>query len=313
MPRQDDLDTLRASGKKPQSAIERLQALVLKETEDGRTIIRNIVSIMNGDDPHSTAHHRLQAARMLLKLGFQEAETLINSLNAKQEPQAAANNPQHAHPEDNPARQAINPQHERLNKKLVARIRVETGEGASIVRILSEVMDGGDPDAKARDRIEAAKVLLSWGFGNPSVPDPEFMSYYSPCHPDCLCVCRELEEPAELNDTPANDTPANDTQDVDGVENVEEENKTYPTAPNAAGSAAPTRNNRKPDPHANAALERAQLTEKKRQWIEDDERIAQKAAESAEQISRAHEAYLSEISHLPGNKNPRRPERSPPF
>ena len=313
MPQQDDLDTLRASGKKPQSAIERLQTLVLKETEDGRTIIRNIVSIMNGDDPHSTAHHRLQAARMLLKLGFQEAETLINSLNPKQERQAAANNPQHAHPEDNPALQAINPQHERLNKKLVARIRVETGEGASIVRILSEVMDGGDPDAKVRDRIEAAKVLLSWGFGNPSVPDPEFMSYYSPCHPDCLCVCRELEEPAELNDT-----PANDTKDVDGVENVEEKNKTYPTAPNAASASAPTgnrpsRSNRKPDPHANAALKRAPLTEKKRQSIEDDERIAQKAAESAEQISRAHESYLSEISYLPGNKKPRRPERAPPL
>ncbi len=338
MPRQDDLDTLRGSGKKPQSAIERLQTLVLKETEDGRTIIRNIVSIMNGDDPHSTAHHRLQAARMLLKLGFQEAEALINSLNPKQERQAAANNPQHAHPEDNPAQQAINPQHahpednpaqqainpqhERLNKKLVARIRVETGEGASIVRILSEVMDGGDPDAKVRDRIEAAKVLLSWGFGNPSVPDPEFMSYYSPCHPDCLCVCRELEEPAELNDT-----PANNTQDVDGVKNVNElrnDNEldnlgeTYPTAPNAAATAAPngnrpSRSNRKPNPHANAALERAQLTEKKRQSIEYDARIAQEAAESAEQISRAHEAYLSEISHLPGNKNPRRPERSPPF
>ena len=32
------------------------------------------------------------------------------------------------------------------------------------------MMDGKDPYAKERDRIEAAKTPLIWGFGNPSAP-----------------------------------------------------------------------------------------------------------------------------------------------
>ncbi len=244
-----------------QSAADHLQHLVRQETQNGRTIIQNIVSIMNGDDPDATPHHRLQAARLLLNLGFQEAQPLINSLNASAGRQAAQN----AQNEDTPAQQR-SPEHERLNKKLVARIRVETGEGGSIVRILSEIMDGGDRDAKARDRIEAAKALLYWGFGNPSVPDPEFMSYYSPCHADCLCVCREMDE---------------------GEEVVEA--------------------------HRDAVREREPLTEAQREMRVEAERLEAESVASAEQIARSHEAYQSEISYLPGNKKPRRPERSPPL
>ncbi len=239
-----------------QSAVEHLQHLVHQETDNGRTIIRSIVSIMTGDDLDSTPHHRLQAARLLLKLGFQEAEALINSLSSKMERQAKKEDTQG---ENGPA-QAVSPEHERLNKKLVARIRVETGEGASIVRILNEVLEGRDRDAKPRDRIEAAKVLLSWGFGNPSTPDPEFMSYYSPCHPDCICACRDLDE----------DHPA------------------------VVESHAP-------------------VSEAHMKEVAEAERIEEKAAESARQISQGHTDYLSEISHLPGNKKPRRPERHPPF
>ena len=97
-----------------------------------------------------------------------EAEALINSLSSKMERQAKKEDAQ----SENGPTQAVSPEHERLNKKLVARIRVETGEGASIVRILNEVLEGRDRDAKPRDRIEAAKVLLSWCFGNPSTPRP---------------------------------------------------------------------------------------------------------------------------------------------
>ena len=28
----------------------------------------------------------------------------------------------------------------------------------------------------------------------PAQPDPEFMMFYAPCHPDCLCVCKDLDE-----------------------------------------------------------------------------------------------------------------------
>ena len=86
------------------------------------------------------------------------------------------------------------PEHVKLNKKLVRHIRVDTGDGTSMVKFLIDVVEGNEPDAKVKDRIEAAKVLLHLCFDNPAQPDPEFMMYYAPCHPDCLCVCKDLPE-----------------------------------------------------------------------------------------------------------------------
>ena len=63
-----------------------------------------------------------------------------------------------------------------------------------MVKFLIDVVEGNEPDARVRDRIEAAKVLLHLCFDNPAQPDPEFMMYYAPCHPDCLCVCKDLPE-----------------------------------------------------------------------------------------------------------------------
>ena len=88
----------------------------------------------------------------------------------------------------------INPEQLKLNKKLVRQIRVDTGDGTSMVKFLIDVVEGNEPDARVRDRIEAAKVLLHLCFDNPAQPDPEFMMYYAPCHPDCLCVCKDLPE-----------------------------------------------------------------------------------------------------------------------
>ena len=237
--------------------LESLQHIVRKETDGGRRIIRTFVNIMEGAEPGSTPWHQMEAGKILLKIGFEEAREVLTNISAKQESQPKNKDTQ---TEDGPAQQAISPEHERLNKKLVARIRVETGEGASIVRILAEIMEGRDRDAKPRDRIEAAKVLLNWGFGNPSTPDPDFMGYYAPCHPDCICACRDLDE----------DHPAV----IQSHEPVSE----------------------------------AHMKE-----VAEAERIEEKAAESARQISQGHTDYLSEISHLPGNKKPRRPERHPPF
>ena len=71
---------------------------------------------------------------------------------------------------------------------------MDTGDGTSMVKFLIDVVEGNEPDARVRDRIEAAKVLLHLCFDNPAQPDPEFMMYYAPCHPDCLCVCKDLPE-----------------------------------------------------------------------------------------------------------------------
>ena len=96
--------------------------------------------------------------------------------------------------EGDPQQSHIDPQQVKLNKKLVRQIRVDTGDGTSMVKFLIDVVEGNEPDARVRDRIEAAKVLLHLCFDNPAQPDPEFMMYYAPCHPDCLCVCKDLPE-----------------------------------------------------------------------------------------------------------------------
>ena len=190
---QQDVDTQHI----PIDTLQRIQRIVLEETQGGRTIIRNLVSIMNGDDPDGKPSHRLQSARILLRLGFEEAREALGSIHNRREP---TNKPPlplgegWGEGDSQPAQQPLSPEHEKVNKKLVARIRVDSEGGASMVRVLLEILEGNDPDARTRDRIEAAKVLLHWGFGNPAQPDPDFMMFYAPCHPDCLCVCKDLDE-----------------------------------------------------------------------------------------------------------------------
>ena len=188
MHKQRDADTQHI----PIDTLQRIQRIVLEETQGGRTIIRNLVSIMNGEDPDGKPSHRLQSARILLRLGFEEAREALDSSGHQRN--AASQQDEMAQDGSQPAQQPLSPEHEKVNKKLVARIRVDSEGGASMVRVLIEILEGNDPDARTRDRIEAAKVLLHWGFGNPAQPDPDFMMFYAPCHPDCLCVCKDLDE-----------------------------------------------------------------------------------------------------------------------
>ena len=184
---------------------ESVQRIVLEETQGGRRIVRSVVTIMEGDAPGSTPWHQLEAAKFLLKLGFEDARETLGSIHKqgrKTPPASQSVIPAQAGiqgwsgaPGEGDSQQShINPEQVKLNKKLVRHIRVDTGDGTSMVKFLIDVVEGNEPDARVRDRIEAAKVLLHLCFDNPSQPDPEFMMYYAPCHPDCLCVCKDLPE-----------------------------------------------------------------------------------------------------------------------
>ena len=184
---------------------ESVQRVVLEETQGGRRIVRSVVSIMEGDAPGSTPWHQLEAAKLLLKLGFEDARETLGSIHKqgrKTPPASQSVIPAQAGiqgwsgaPGEGDSQQShINPEQVKLNKKLVRHIRVDTGDGTSMVKFLIDVVEGNEPDARVRDRIEAAKVLLHLCFDNPAQPDPEFMMYYAPCHPDCLCVCKDLPE-----------------------------------------------------------------------------------------------------------------------
>ena len=183
---------------------ESVQRIVLEETQGGRRIVRSVVTIMEGDAPGSTPWHQLEAAKLLLKLGFEDARATLGSIHKqgrKDAPKSQVPFPlspwERAGVEGNTSdsqQSHINPEQVKLNKKLVRHIRVDTGDGTSMVKFLIDVVEGNEPDARVRDRIEAAKVLLHLCFDNPAQPDPEFMMYYAPCHPDCLCVCKDLPE-----------------------------------------------------------------------------------------------------------------------
>ena len=184
---------------------ESVQRIVLDETQGGRRIVRSVVFIMEGDAPGSTPWHQLEAAKLLLKLGFEDARATLGSIHKqgrKTPPASQSVIPAQAGiqgwsgaPGEGDSQQShINPEQIKLNKKLVRHIRVDTGDGTSMVKFLIDVVEGNEPDARVRDRIEAAKVLLHLCFDNPAQPDPEFMMYYAPCHPDCLCVCKDLPE-----------------------------------------------------------------------------------------------------------------------
>ena len=187
-----------------------MQRIVLDETQGGRRIVRSVVSIMEGDAPGSTPWHQLEAAKLLLKLGFEDARETLGSIH-KQGRKDAPKSQDLAQTElGSVSEQPLDPEHVKLNKKLVRHIRVDTGDGTSMVKFLIDVVEGNEPEARVRDRIEAAKVLLHLCFDNPAQPDPEFMMYYAPCHPDCLCVCKDL--PEDHPDVERAHTPPTDEQ-----------------------------------------------------------------------------------------------------
>ena len=205
-----------------------VQRIVLEETQGARRIIQAVVSIMEGNAPNSTPWHQLEAAKLLLKLGFNDAQpktqkspspSTDEGYQTTPSPLTAEGNPNIPFPlttegrlttpspltgegrdggeiagGEIPTHPVTDPERIKLNKKLVRQVRIDTYDGASTVKFLIDVMEGNEPDAKVRDRIEAAKILLHLCFDNPFQPDPEFMMREAPCHPDCLCVCKDMPE-----------------------------------------------------------------------------------------------------------------------
>ena len=205
---------------------ESIRQIVLEETDGGRRIVQCVASIMEGDAPNCTPWHRLEAAKLLNKLGLgitptnrpsprTAEETITQSLSTGDPTpplpagegwgEGSHNIPspvngegqdggEEAERESCPSCSSMSDERIKLNKKLVRQIRVDTYDGASMVRNLVDIMEGEDPGTRGRDRIEAIKILLNLCLDSPAFPDAEFMMQYAPCHPDCLCVCKDLPE-----------------------------------------------------------------------------------------------------------------------
>ena len=58
------------SAVKPSPLHQELAALIREETDNGRTTVRFLVDVMQGNIPDFKPHHRLSAAKELLRRGF---------------------------------------------------------------------------------------------------------------------------------------------------------------------------------------------------------------------------------------------------
>lgn len=138
-----------------------LADIIAQETQDGRLIVRFLVSAMDGELPDFQPCHRIDAARLLVKLGFVQAQTVIDAARARQrESRSQAHAPRQ--PESQSAAH-------RVRSELAQIVREETDDGRIAVRFLVNVMQGELPDFKPCHRLSAAKELLQRGFDY--VPD----------------------------------------------------------------------------------------------------------------------------------------------
>ena len=127
-----------------------LADIVREVTDDGRLIVQFLFDMMQGKIEESTPWHQLEASRQLAKLGFKEAQTVIQSASRSARVRAPSPTPDNSGP----------------NQELADIIKLETSDGRDAVRFLVDVMQGNLNDFKPCHRIAAATELLRRGFDN---------------------------------------------------------------------------------------------------------------------------------------------------
>ena len=142
-----------------------LADIIAQETRDGRLIVRFLVSAMGGELPDFQPCHRIDAARLLVKLGFDQAQTVIDAAHAAQRARQRESRSQAQAPRQSESQSAA----DSIRSRLAGIVREETDDGRIAVRFLVNVMQGELPDFKPCHRLSAAKELLQRGFDY--VPD----------------------------------------------------------------------------------------------------------------------------------------------
>jgi hypothetical protein len=142
-----------------------LADIIAQETQDGRLIVRFLVSAMDGELPYFQPCHRIDAARLLVKLGFDQAQPVIDRVRAAHRPRQRESRSQPQTQRQSESQIAAH----RVRAELAQIVREETDDGYIAVRFLVNVMQGELPDFKPCHRLSAAKELLQRGFDY--VPD----------------------------------------------------------------------------------------------------------------------------------------------
>ena len=138
---------------------ERLAQIVAEETDGGRRVVRFFVSVTQGEHEEFMPHHRMDAAKELVKIGLEEFEDYIEA-NAPVKRARKAKGPATSDTEASPELQAA-------RSELAQYARELTEGGRKMVRFYSDVMDGlrADEGFKPHHRIAAAQKLITIGFG----------------------------------------------------------------------------------------------------------------------------------------------------
>ena len=85
-PTQKNLRALRVLGVETVPLHQELAAIIREETDNGRTTVRFLVDVMQGNLPDFKPHHRLSAAKELLRRGFDNPNPSDAGASAAEEP-----------------------------------------------------------------------------------------------------------------------------------------------------------------------------------------------------------------------------------
>ena len=143
---------------------ERLARIVAEETNGGRRVVKFFVSVTEGQLEEFKPHHRMDAAKELVKIGLEEFEDYIEANPSA--PRRRARKAQRPATDT----EAL-PELQAARSELAQYAREITDGGRKTVRFYCEVMDGlrADEGFKPHHRIAAAQKLIAIGFG----PDVE--------------------------------------------------------------------------------------------------------------------------------------------
>ena len=132
-----------------------LAQLVRDNTDQGEMIVHFLIDAMRGRIDGAKTSHRIDAARLLLKLGSDDAPAFIAGFSSHTRPGGGS-----AYSSG-----AIVGRH---NRKYVTRlakfVRTKTGDGKDLVNFLVDAMLGRPEDFKPAARLAAAKELLRLGW-----------------------------------------------------------------------------------------------------------------------------------------------------
>ncbi len=144
---------------------QKLAKIVAEETSDGRRVVKFLVSAAEGDIEGFMPHHRMDAAKQLVKIGLTEFDDYIrNNSSPSRRPDSGSTR--------SSADANLSPEVKAARSELARYARELTDDGRSVVRFYSNVMDGAlDSDGfMPHHRIAAANKLIAIGFGPASEP-----------------------------------------------------------------------------------------------------------------------------------------------